>query len=154
MIEPYEEILSGETLLRLPPGERHEAICERLRVVLEESLASVPRLRLLARRSLVELTTGTLVRPDLSVLSADGGRLWLAVEVVSSDDHRVDTVTKKSIYEDVRLPRLWMVDPRYDNVEVYQSSEYGLVLKGILAGRECLTDVELPALRVPVSTLF
>ena len=27
---------------------------------------------------------------------------------------------KKQIYEDLNLPRLWMIDPRYNNVEVYQ----------------------------------
>jgi len=30
------------------------------------------------------------------------------------------------------------VDPRYDNVEVYHSTEWGLALKGILAGSEVL----------------
>ena len=63
------------------------------------------------------------------------GKLWLAAEIVNSEDHRADTFIKKQIYEEIRLPRLWMIDPRYDNVEVYHSGEYGLVLKSILAGR-------------------
>jgi len=44
----------------------------------------------------------------------------------------------------MKLPRLWMVDPRYDNVEVYHSNEYGLILKSILAGHELLTEKLLP----------
>jgi Uma2 family endonuclease len=81
-------------------------------------------------------------------------RLWLAVEIVSSDDHRVDTVIKKQIYEDTKVPRLWMVDPRYDNVEVYHTTEYGLVLKGILAGSEILSEQLLPEFQIVVRELF
>ena len=39
-----------------------------------------------------------------------------------------------------------MIDPRYDNVEVYHSNEYGLILKGILAGHELLTEKLLPGI--------
>jgi len=37
-----------------------------------------------------------------------------------------------------------MVDPRYDNVEVYHSTEWGLVLKGILASSEVLAEALIP----------
>lgn len=52
------------------------------------------------------------------------------------------------------MPRLWMIDPRYDNVEVYHDSEYGLVLKGILAGSETLTESLLSAFRITMTELF
>jgi Uma2 family endonuclease len=66
----------------------------------------------------------------------------------------VDTVLKKDIYEAIKLPRLWMIDPRYDNIEVYHASAYGLVLKGILAGREVLTESLLPEFELAVADLF
>jgi Uma2 family endonuclease len=47
-----------------------------------------------------------------------------------------------------------MIDPRYDNVEVYHSNEYGLVLKGILAGRETLSEKLLPEFQLTVAELF
>jgi Uma2 family endonuclease len=151
--DPYQEIIEGETLLRYPPTARHEQICERLHdVVAARLVTSVTRL--LACRSIVQLTPGIKVRPDLALVTAANGRLWMAVEVISSDDHHPDTVTKKQIYEDCKVPRLWMVDPRYDNVEVYHGSEYGLMLKGILAGKETLTEQLIPGLRVSVGELF
>jgi Uma2 family endonuclease len=58
------------------------------------------------------------------------------------------------IYEDMNLPRLWMVDPRYDNVEVYQASPYGLTLRRILAGNEILADTALPRFQLPIADLF
>jgi Uma2 family endonuclease len=61
---------------------------------------------------------------------------------------------KKTVYEDFKLPRLWMIDPRYDNVEVYHASEYGLVLKAILAGKEILDERLLPEFQISIADLF
>jgi Uma2 family endonuclease len=153
MSEAYEEILEGERWLRLPPDGRHERICARLHERVAAGLDS-GLCRLLALRSRIELGASHTVRPDLALVTAANGRLWLAAEIVNAADHRPDTVTKKDAYEQARLPRLWMIDPRYDNVEVYHGGPYGLVLKGILAGREVLTERLLPAFRVTVAEIF
>ena len=47
-----------------------------------------------------------------------------------------------------------MVDPRYDNVEVYHAGTYGLVLKEILANREVLTEKLLPEFQITIAELF
>jgi Uma2 family endonuclease len=47
-----------------------------------------------------------------------------------------------------------MIDPRYDNVEVYHGTEYGLMLKGILAGRELLEEKLLPEFQLVINELF
>jgi Uma2 family endonuclease len=52
------------------------------------------------------------------------------------------------------VPRLWMVDPRYDNVEIYHSTEFGLQLKGILAGAEILSEQLLPEFQFVIAELF
>ena len=154
MSAAYEEIIEGVSLHRSPPPPRHEAICDRLHAQVAASLTGNATARLLAPRSLVQVSAGTLLRPDLALVTVATGKLWLVAEIVSSVDHRWDTVTKKQLYEDQKVPRLWMVDPRYDNVEVYHASPHGLMLKGILAGREELTESLLPALRLKMSELF
>jgi Uma2 family endonuclease len=88
------------------------------------------------------------------LLTAATSKPWLVAEVIDSHDHRTDTVVKKSIYEELRLPRLWMVDPRYDNVEIYHASAYGLALKHILAGRDLLTEKLLPGFEISLAELF
>jgi Uma2 family endonuclease len=148
----YEEIVRGEMLKRLQPGERHEAICEKLHRTVAQSL--VPTTRLLEPRMIIELTPGTLVRPDLVLVTALTNRPWLIAEIVNAYDHGSDTVTKKLLYEESRLPRLWMIDPRYDNVEVYHGTPYGLSLKQMLAGRQVLTEKLLPDFNLIVSELF
>jgi hypothetical protein len=154
MSEPYEEILAGESLLRRPPGLKHEAVCQRLHELVAGFLASMTTARLLAPRSVVQLAPGTLLRPDLTLVTVATGKAWLVAEVVDNVDHTADTVIKKSIYEDLRMPRLWMVDPRYGNVEVYHGTQYGLSLKEILAHRDWLTEKLIPELKITMGELF
>ena len=154
MSSSYKEILEGQQVLRSAPGPRHELICGRLHAIIHASVANLTSTQLLAPRTQVKLSSGTTVCPDLALVARATGKLWLVAEVVNSEDHRPDTVVKKQIYEELRLPRLWMVDPRYDNVETYHGSEYGLALKGILAGREELSEKLIPEFHMVVKDLF
>ena len=154
MSRPYEEILSGETLPRSAPGARHEAICDRLHRLMTASVANLPATQLLAPRTKIRVSQGTLICPDLALVTVATGKLWLAAEIVSTDDHQADTVIKKQLYEDIRVPRLWMIDPRYDNVEIYHCTEWGLVLKGILAGSEVLAEGLIPEFQIVIAELF
>jgi Uma2 family endonuclease len=154
MSQPYEEMLNGASLVRQRPGARHEQICARLHRYIHASVANLSSTRLLPPRTRVQLAADTAVCPDLALVAVATNKLWLAAEIVSSDDHAPDTVVKKQIYEEVKLPRLWMIDPRYDNVEVYHASPYGLVLKAILAGSEILSEKLLPEFEITIQKLF
>jgi Uma2 family endonuclease len=154
MSQPYEEIFDGETLLRSAPGPRHEKICARLHDLITNGLTGNSVSRLLNPRSVVQLSPGTLLRPDLAVVTVATSKLWLAVEIIDSGDHHPDTVLKKTVYEGFSVPRLWVIDPRYDNVETYHGTSYGLALRGILAGSERLSEALLPGLDLTVAELF
>lgn len=154
MSRPYEEILNGGTLPRSAPGDRHEIICARLHREMAASVAGLTGVQLLAPRSQVQLDRATAFCPDLALVMTATGKIFLAAEIISRDDHRADTVTKKEIYEAVRVPRLWMVDPRYDNVEIYHSFEFGLKLNGILSGSEVLQEKLVPQFRITMKDLF
>jgi len=154
MSQPYLETLEGETIQRRAPGAWHELLCLRLHQSVHAGVANFAGTRLLPTRSAVQLSSNTTVCPDLALITVSSGKLWLAAEVISSDDHRTDTVIKKQIYEELKLPRLWIIDPRYDNVEVYHGSEYGLILKSMLAGREVLSEKLLPEFQLNISELF
>ena len=154
MSQPYEEILDGTPITRSAPGTRHELICARLHECIRASIANFTGTQLLPPRSPVHFTPQTTFRPDLALVTTATGKLWLAAEIVSSDDHQPDTVIKKQIYEELKVPRLWMIDPRYDNIEVYHATQFGLALKGILAGREVLSEKLLPEFQIAVYDLF
>ena len=150
----YEEIVEGESLMRMPPGARHEMVCARLHSNVAACLANVSTSRLLPARTVVQISPGTLVRPDLVLVTKATNKPWLVAEIIHSGDHSSDTVTKKTIYEECRLPRLWMIDLRYDNVEVYHGTAYGVTLKDILAHREYLTEKLLPDLKLGIAEVF
>src|SRR5580658_7994329 len=154
MSRPYEEILSGETHPRSAPDLRHEAVCDRLHAAMTAGVSNVATTQLLAPRTKIQVSRTTALRPDLALITTASGKLFLAAEIVARDDHRTDTVVKKEIYEQIRVPRLWMVDPRYDNVEVYHSTEFGLQLKSILAGSEVLSEKLLPEFQIVIKELF
>jgi Uma2 family endonuclease len=154
MSQSYEEVIEGTKLARAAPGKRHELICSRLHKCVHASVANFAGTRLLLPRTELQLSGRTKVCPDLALVTAATGKLWLVAEIVSSDDHRTDTVIKKQIYEEIKLPRLWMIDPRYDNVEIYHSSEYGMILKAMLAGREILSEKLLPEFELKIDELF
>lgn len=151
---PYEEILEGASLPRSAPGVRHELICERLHAAMAASVANLGNTQLLAPRTKIQVSRSTTICPDLALITTATGKLWLAVEIVHTGDHHTDTVIKKEIYENVRVPRLWMIDPRYDNVEIYHSTEFGLALKGILAGSEVLSEKLVPEFQFVIAELF
>ena len=151
---PYEEILDGATLPRSAPGDRHEQICRRLHRELAVSVNGLASTQLLAPRTQVQISRTSTLCPDLALVTAASGKLFLAIEIISRDDHHADTVVKKEFYEKIRVPRLWLVDPRYDNVEIYHSFEFGLKLHGILAGRETLTEKLIPQFQITVAELF
>lgn len=154
MSHGYEEIIEGATLPRNAPSDRHELICRRLHTEMGTCINGVTAMQMLLPRMKVQVDRQSTLCPDLSILTTATNKLFLAVEIINRDDHHADTVTKKEIYEQIRIPRLWIVDPRYDNIEVYHSFEYGLQLKGILAGSEVLKEKSIPHFSMTVAQLF
>jgi len=154
MSHGYEEIIEGATLPRNAPTDRHELICRRLHAEIGTSINGLTAMQLLPPRMKVQVDRHSTLCPDLSLVTTASNKLFLAVEVISRDDHHPDTVTKKEIYEQIRIPRLWIVDPRYDNIEIYHSFEFGLQLKGILAGSEILQEKLIPQFSMTVAQLF
>lgn len=150
----YEEIIHGESVQRGAPTRHHEAILERLHGFIAATLVGVAGLRLTSPRALLELTPGDWLHPDLMLLDLEINAPYLVAEVINSRDHTPDTVVKKGLYESARIPRVWMIDPRYNNVEIYHSTSYGLALKCILAGKEIIEDQRLPSLRMTIDSLF
>ncbi|HEY4301703.1 MAG TPA: Uma2 family endonuclease [Candidatus Didemnitutus sp.] len=162
MSEAYEEIIEGEIQTRRAPSAEHEMLLERLRDRVAATLSPNSSLRLLPARSGLQLSDRLTVRPDLAIVRVPPDRadpevtpqLYLVAEVLLAGDHHIDTVVKKQLWSDLRLPRLWMVDPRYLNVEVCGCGEYGFTLLNILALRDDLTDPLLTGLAYPLAQLF
>jgi len=155
MAEPYQELIDGETFFRGPLNGPHELMCYRLHAWLTRHLPINSALKLLPRRTTVTLRPGTDICPDLALVRHDNGQLYLAAEVLQPGDHHPDTVIKKQIYSDCRAPRLWIVDSRYQNVEVYSTTTpSGFRLESILASNDTLTDNAVGGIVYPIAEIF
>ena len=161
MSEGYEETIAGQRLMRRPPTMSHEILVARLHQYVAAALPLNSTLRLLPPRSKLDLGEKSLVRPDLAVVRMERGaaynhpgQLYLVAEVLQPGDHHIDTVIKKQVWTDGNLPRLWIIDPRYLNVEVYGRGENGFGLLTILANHHVLTDPYLPGLSCTMDQLF
>ncbi|MGA7723695.1 MAG: Uma2 family endonuclease [Opitutaceae bacterium] len=161
MSEPYEETIHGEDFYRSPPNSSHELLVARLHRLVANYLPADSGLKVLPPRTELNLGEEVRLQPDLCIMrlrSPETGPAeetpYLVAEVLLPGDHHTDTVVKKQLWSDIRLPRLWMVDPRYLNVEIYASTEFGFTLLDILANRHPLTDPNLPGLSCPMRELF
>ena len=154
MSDPYQELIDGESFLRGPLNAPHELLCDRLHAWVARHLPVNSVLKLLPRRTTVTLRPGTDICPDLALVRRDNGDLYLAAEVLQPGDHHPDTVLKKQVYSDCRAPRLWIVDSRYQNVELYGTTAAGFRLEWILSSHEALTDAALSGANYPVADIF
>jgi len=154
MPAPYKELIDGETFIRAALNAPHELLCDRLHAAVTTHLPANSTLRLLPRRSSLTLRAGVEICPDLALVRGATSQLYLAAEVLQPGDHHPDTVLKKQLYADARVPRLWIVDSRYQNTEVYGSGDFGFRLETILAGRETLADSALTGLALSMNALF
>ncbi len=118
------------------------------------SRGNIGSTQLLAPRTKIQVSHSTTLCPDLALIAtatASYGWPWrLSTRAIIMPTR----VIKKEVYEHVRVPRLWMVDPRYDNVEIYHSTEFGLVLKGILAGSEILSEKLVPEFQFVIANFL
>ncbi len=154
MIDKYEEIIDGERYIRLAPGDIHEAICTGLYKHIIDCMPSSSPVKILPIRSPITFSNNSVIRPDIALITLIGAKVWLAIEIIDSSDHKTDTVIKKNFYEEIKLPRLWVVDPRFENVEIYCQTPYGMTLNHIYAGKELLTDISLPGFALQTYKIF
>ncbi|MGC8886023.1 MAG: Uma2 family endonuclease [Verrucomicrobiia bacterium] len=154
MNEPYEEIIEGKRYIRFAPSVLHESVCARLYDRISACLSNKSPVKLLPIRSPIKFKLDTIIRPDITLITLKGSKIWLIAEVIDSADHKIDTGIKKSIYEEMKPPRLWIIDPRYDNVEIYHQTPYGIALQHIYSNKEKLTDISLSGFELVVYELF
>ena len=154
MTDPYDEVIDGREYIRGPINGPHELLCDRLHTWVKQYLPVNSALHLLRRRSLVKLRADTDIRPDLALMRRNAPRLYLAVEVLQTGDRHADTVLKKQILAACQVPRLWIVDPRYQTIELYVTTGGQFRLETMLGLEDSLTDVALSGASYRLSELF
>ncbi len=122
------ETVHGELLVTPAPRLWHQEIVRRLLVKLDAYLAANPVAHLFHSPADISWSPDVLVQPDLFVADLEEARtldwskvqtLLLAVEVLSPGTERHDRFTKRRLYQEVGIPRYWVVDSDRRVVEVW-----------------------------------
>jgi Uma2 family endonuclease len=120
------QIVDGRHFVSPAPSLRHQEVALRLAMELVRAVEDRRRGRVFVAPVDVHLAPGTIVQPDLVVLSnRHTSRLGqkkitgapdLLVEILSPSHRTLDTVRKRERYERAGVRELWLVDPDADSL--------------------------------------
>jgi len=122
------ETVHGELLVTPAPRPWHQEVVDRVRDRLKAYLAHQPGWHLFSAPADISPATDVLVQPDLFVVPIAQARtlewaqlrhLELAVEVLSPATARADRFTKRRLYQEMRVPAYWIVEPDEHLIEVW-----------------------------------
>jgi Uma2 family endonuclease len=124
------ETVHGELLVTPAPGGWHQPVVGDLHGILYLYLnANGLRRQLLSSPADISYGPDTLVQPDTFVADTasflrsrkwtDVTTLHLVIEVLSPSSLQADRVTKRRLYQEVRIPEYWIVDIDQRHVEVW-----------------------------------
>ena len=122
------ETVHGELLVTPAPRAWHQEIVGRVYEVLRAYLRRHPVGHAMMSPADISWSPDTLVQPDVFVADLAEARtldwsrirhLLLAVEVLSPSSVRADRFTKRRLYQEVRVPLYWVIDPDRREVEVW-----------------------------------
>jgi len=120
------QIVDGRHFVSPAPSLRHQEVALRLAMELVRAVEDRRRGRVFVAPVDVHLAPGTIVQPDLVVLSNRRtsrigtkkitGAPDLLVEILSPSHRTFDTVLKRERYERAGVRELWLVDPDTDSL--------------------------------------
>ena len=120
------QIVDGRHFVSPAPSLRHQEVALRLAMELVRAVEDRRRGRVFVAPVDVHLAPGTIVQPDLVVLSNRRtsrigqkkitGAPDLLVEILSPSHRTLDTVLKRERYERAGVRELWLVDPDSDSL--------------------------------------
>lgn len=157
------EIIGGELVIRGAPRWRHQEIVTRLGARLLD-WAEAHGGHVAVGPVGVELDPDHSVRPDVVFVQAERAHLIreeglyvgpdLVVEVGSPGSTSLDLAEKRDIYERLRVPEYWVVDPAREQVLVHRLREGGYGEPQVSVGETVLEPSATPGLHIRVAELL
>lgn len=160
------EVIDGEHVMSPSPSIKHQRIAGALLTALKNFLIKHPLGEIFIAPFDVVLSDFDVVQPDLvfvataqaSIITSDNirGIPSLVVEILSEGNRKLDETIKRQRYEHYGIPEYWILDPALDQVKIYRLKDgrYGQALVLSLEAQEQLATPLLPALSLPLVTLF
>ena len=127
--ESYYELINGYVMKKSAPRPEHQSISMYLSIQLGIHIKNRQLGKLFAAPIDVFLDRINAVQPDLVFIASanqekittDGimGIPDLVIEIISPTSVIRDRVDKKNLYERLNIQEYWIIDPQYQDVEIY-----------------------------------
>ena len=156
MLHDYEkaEIIDGELIRKMPIGDRHATVVDRLAKILIKNVSDEILVRI---QNPVRLAEYHEPEPDFvlaDLTKYDGKRHpqpkeTLAIIEVSDSTLKYDRETKRSLYAEAEIAEFWIVNLLKNIVEVYQKPSNGvyqfvkIYRQGEIVRSEIIPDLEI-----------
>jgi Uma2 family endonuclease len=136
--DAYYELINGYLMKKSAPRPQHQNISMNLSRTIANYLFENKRGKLFAAPVDVFLDNFNAVQPDLvfiptenqAIITDDGimGIPDLVIEIISPSSMLKDRVDKKNLYERLNVKEYWIIDPQYQDIEIYtvQNGRYQL----------------------------
>ncbi|MFN3851018.1 MAG: Uma2 family endonuclease [Spirosomataceae bacterium] len=133
------ELIEGEMIKKSAPKPIHQRLSMRLSRAISNFIFGKNIGELFAAPIDVFLNEYNAVQPDLVFVSAQNQQIItddgivgvpdLVVEIISPSSVIRDRVDKKNLYERIGVKEYWIIDPQYQDIEVYtiQNNRYELL---------------------------
>jgi Uma2 family endonuclease len=125
----YYELINGLIMKKSAPAPQHQNISMSLSMKLGSFIKSKKLGKLFAAPIDLFLDDRNAVQPDLvfvandnlHIVTHDGivGIPDLIVEIISPSSVMRDRIDKKNLYERLNVKEYWIIDPAYQDIEIY-----------------------------------
>jgi Uma2 family endonuclease len=163
ILKDYEkaEIIEGELIQKMPIGEKHSAIVEKLSETLRDKLGKSVSLR---NQQPIKFSDYNEPQPDLAVLQRRDDFYFYEKPVpkdvlilieVSDATLKYDRDTKLALYAEAKIPEVWIVNLPNNIIEVHQKPSNGIYqLAKIFKRGESVKSEILPDLNLEVDEIL
>jgi Uma2 family endonuclease len=161
----YYELINGVIMKKSAPAPQHQRISMRLSRIISTYILEAKKGELLAAPVDLFLDDYNAVQPDLvfvandnqHIVTSDGivGIPDLIVEIISPSSVMRDRVDKKNLYERLNVKEYWIIDPAYQDIEIYSilNGRYEL-LSGVTMLEGALKSNILDGISIDLKELF
>ena len=161
----YYEIIDGEMIRKSAPTPMHQRICRKIIVILDRYINERKSGEIFQSPVDVFLDEYNKPQPDLvyvstekkAIITNDGimGIPDLIIEIISPTSVIRDRIEKKNLYERMSVQEFWLVDPQYEEIEIYslKNSHYELLSAATTLEGE-LTSALFKGLTINLADIF
>jgi Uma2 family endonuclease len=161
----YYELINGVIMKKSAPTPQHQRISMKLSRIISNYLLENKKGELLASPVDLFLDDRNAIQPDLVFVANDNQRIVtndgivgipdLIVEIISPSSVMRDRVDKKNLYERLNVKEYWIIDPAYQDIEIYTilNGRYEL-LSGVTMLEGSLKSNILDGVSIDLKELF